>query len=484
MTNRGKTKITRSAANAGQTTRGAVANKRAKHDNTSNCPEQVSGDASETSLLRAEVESLRGALEEERRMNKLLISQNTSTYYASPLATLQHPRCSTIPVHGSPAQHCAEIITQAEQLDFKPRLNTSSYVNVVSEPEERDVMLLGLQVNIADQTVYPASFALHNNVVNMVASLWNCPRPDDFEEYGCYAGAGTVGSTEACLLAGLALKLRWMAWYARNLDVSHKDVRALQPNIVISTLFQAAWEKLFKYMGVEPKFISPKLDSPFISGKEVADACDEKTIGVVCIMGNHYGGHYDPVWEVDSALKGLNERMGWQIGIHVDAASGGFIAPFQPELPAWDFRLESVLSISASGHKFGASCIGTGWLVLRQRKDLGEHIAISVSYLGGKADSYTLNFSRPASGIYVQYYKFLRLGMSGYQALCDNMMANAKVIRDALSAMTHSSGRPRFQILDAGDTCCLPVVAARLNPELHLPYDDIDLQHALAEAHW
>ena len=199
-------------------------------------------------------------------------------------------------------------------------------------------------------------------------------------------------------------------------------------------------------------------------------------------MGNHYAGHYDPVWDVSRVVDEVNRERNLQVGIHVDAASGGFIAPFQT-LPAWDFRLPNILSISASGHKYGESCCGTGWIVWRERMNLSEHVATSVSYLGGKADSYTLNFSRPASGIYVQYYKFLRYGLAGYQQVCDNMMGNAKYIRDGLKAMTWK-GQPRFTLLDHGDEGCLPVVAARLNPACGFTYDDIDLQHALSQHHW
>merc|ERR1719203_1329415 len=142
-------------------------------------------------------------------------------------------------------------------------------------------------------------------------------------------------------------------------------------------------------------------------------------------------------------LQKLNESMGLQVGMHIDAASGGFVAPFQDDMPAWDFRLPTVLSISASGHKFGESVCGTGWVVWRQREGLSEHVAISVSYLGGKADSYTLNFSRPASGIFVQHYKFHRLGWEGYDMLNKNRMANAKYLRDAMVKMTHKD-KPRF----------------------------------------
>jgi glutamate decarboxylase len=252
---------------------------------------------------------------------------------------------------------------------------------------------------------------------------------------------------------------------------------------VISSCYQAAWEKLFRYMDIEPRLVQPSAQTFTIDPEHVRDKIDEHTIGVVCIMGNHYGGQYDPVWAVDEVVQEVNAAKDLQVGIHVDAASGGFIAPFQPDLPAWDFRLPSVLSISASGHKYGESCCGTGWVVWRKREGLSEHVAISVTYLGGKADSYTLNFSRPASGVYVQFYKLLRHGLSGFRQCCENMMQNAKFIRDGLKAMTHQ-GLPRFILLDAGDDGCLPVVTARLNPACELSYDDIDLQHVLAQHHW
>merc|ERR1719401_808910 len=405
-------------------------------------------------------------------------------YYASTQALLREPDDISMPAAGTQPQHCLRMVKDHHALDCKETLNTSSYVNVVFEPEELEVANIGLSINLADQTVYPQSFKVHNTVLNMVAHLWNCPKPADFDDYGAYAGAGTVGSTEACLLGGLCLKFRWRKWYAKKHGMTEDQVRGVYPNLVMSTCYQAAWEKLFRYMDVQPKFVTPSKATFTLTAEEVKPHIDDKTIGVVCILGNHYGGQYDPVWDVDAMLSKLNKEKGWQVGIHVDAASGGFVAPFQEGLPAWDFRLPNVLSISASGHKFGESVCGTGWVVWRQRQDLSDNVAISVSYLGGKADSYTLNFSRPASGIFVQYYKFNRLGRVGYKALCDNRMANAKYLRDALKAMKHTDGRPKFIILDAGDTHCLSVVAAYLNPELKLPYDDIDLQHQILQSHW
>jgi glutamate decarboxylase len=364
-------------------------------------------------------------------------------------------------------------------LDCNERLNTSSYVNVVFEPEEERVAVMGMKINLADQTVYPSSFQMHDEVVNMLADLWNAPPAED----GQHAGAGTVGSTEACLLAGLALKFRWRHWYRQKFGLTEAEVRGVYPNIVMSSCYQACWEKFFKYMDVEPILVKPPYQTMNVGGKELAAHCNERTIAVVGILGNHYGGQYDRIWEINECIEELNRDKGWQIGIHVDAASGGFIAPFQKDLPAWDFRCKNVMSISASGHKFGQSVCGTGWVVWRQRKELSEHVAVSVSYLGGKGDSYTLNFSRPASGVYVQFYKFMRLGLSGYRELETNMMTNARIIREGMKCMM-KHGKPRFVILDAGDEHCLPVVTAMLNPELQLAYDAIRLQYVIAESHW
>mmetsp|Transcript_9973 Transcript_9973/g.30205 ORF Transcript_9973/g.30205 Transcript_9973/m.30205 type:complete len:512 (-) Transcript_9973:91-1626(-) len=404
-------------------------------------------------------------------------------YYDSVYVLGELPK--ELPVEGMSARHVASTIIDQHELDFPEKLNTSSYVTVVEEPEEEKVALVGLKVNLADQTVYPSSFDLHDRCVSMIAKLWHAP--DGF------AGAGCVGSTEACLLAGLALKFRWRAAYAKKIGKPHHDpaVRGQYPNLVISTMFQAAWEKLFKYMDIEPRFVTPSVEGPEKAGagwrvdpSRVAAEIDDKTIGVVVIMGNHYSGHYDPVLKVAEVVRAVNKAKGLDVGIHVDAASGGFVAPFQDGLEKWDFRVPEVLSISASGHKFGQSCCGTGWVVWRERDDLADHVAISVSYLGGSADSFTLNFSRPATGVYVQFYKFLRLGASGYRRVCDNMMAVAARIRSGIAALKRADGTPFVQLLDAGDTHCLPVVTARVNPALDAPYDDIDLQHAIAQEHW
>ena len=422
--------------------------------------------------------------EVERLQARLASVQGTQDgYYESPLVKTDWFKLRRMPEQGLDRRVVRQVVEDAHALDFDHRLNTSSYVNVALDPEEEAIALLGLRVNLADQTVYPQSYQLHDTTVNMIGGLWNCPEGPDFKDFGVFPGAGTAGSTEACLLAGLALKFRWRAWYAQRCGMTVEETAKVRPNLVISTCYQAAWEKLFRYMDVEPRLVPPSVETFTLDAAKLPDVIDERTMGVVCIMGNHYGGHYDPVQEISDVIDEINAEHGYRVGIHVDAASGGFIAPFQDGLPPWDFRVGNVLSISASGHKYGESICGTGWIVWRHRQHLSEQIAIAVTYLGGRAESYTLNFSRPAAGVYVQYYKLLHYGMSGYRQCCENMMANAAYLRAGLRSMRHG-GKPRFVLLDNGDDDCLPVVTARLNPECQLPYDDFDLQNALAQHHW
>jgi len=384
-----------------------------------------------------------------------------------------------IPKNSNSSQKIYNTIKNNILLDFKPQLNTSSYVNVNLEEDEQKIALMGLKINLADQTVYPQSYKVHNKVVEMIARLWNCPKPLNSE----YAGAATVGSTEACLLAGLAFKFRWRKWYADNHEVEYSDTLKIRPNMVISSCYQAAWEKLAKYMDIDLNIITPSSSTFTLNPDDVANAINAQTIGVVCIMGNHYGGQYDSVSEITEFVERVNAAKNYRVGIHVDAASGGFIAPFQKEVGEWDFRLKNVLSISSSGHKYGQSCCGTGWIVWREKENLSEHVATSVTYLGGEADSYTLNFSRPASGVYLQYFKLLHYGIQGYEYCCKSMMKHADIIRKNLAKMQYK-GKSRFVFLDNGNKNCLPVVTAMLNPECEFSYNDIDLQNALAQHLW
>lgn len=282
----------------------------------------------------------------------------------------------------------------------------------------------------------------------------------------------------------MAAKRRWQSWRTERHGLTKDKARAIQPNIVISSTCQAVWEKLFRHFDVTPALVHPNLlnDKMAADLKRLAPSCNEKTIAVVATLGNHCNGMHDPVWKINTEVQKLSEASGWQIGAHVDAASGGFVTPFQvPCPPPFDFHLPTALSISSSGHKFGESICGTGWLAFRERRNLAEHVGVSASCLGGQSDSMTLNFSCPASGACVQCYKLLRLGREGFCSKIANQMSNAMHIRSFLKRLARpGASKPRFVTLDGSDSCSLPVVAAWLNPDIQLPHNDVDPQRALS----
>ena len=107
-----------------------------------------------------------------------------------------------------------------------------------------------------------------------------------------------------------------------------------------------------------------------MNAEEVLKRVDENTIGVVPTLGVTFTCDFEPVKEVSEALDKLQEETGLNIPIHVDGASGGFLAPFvYPDLE-WDFRLPRVKSINTSGHKFGLAPLGVVWVIWRDEEDL------------------------------------------------------------------------------------------------------------------
>ena len=212
------------------------------------------------------------------------------------------------------------------------------------------------------------------------------------------------------MLGGMAMKRRWEA--GRKAEGKPID----KPNLITGPV-QVCWHKFTRYWDVEHREIPMDRDRLLMTPEEVLKLCDENTIGVVPTLGVTFTGGYEPVAAVSQALDQLQRETGLDIPIHVDGASGGFLAPFcAPDL-VWDFRLPRVRSINASGHKFGLSPLGVGWVLWREQADLPEELIFWVNYLGGNMRDIALNFSRPGGQVACQYYNFLRLGFEGYSKI-------------------------------------------------------------------
>jgi glutamate decarboxylase len=214
---------------------------------------------------------------------------------------------------------------------------------------------------------------------------------------------------------------------------------------------QVCWEKFCRYWEVEPRHVPLEGERFHLTAQEAVKLCDENTIGVVAVLGSTFDGSYENVKEINDALEKLNTARGWQIPIHVDAASGGFVAPFlQPDLE-WDFRVPLVASINTSGHKYGLVYPGVGWVIWRNKAGLPEDLIFHCNYLGGDLPNFALNFSRPGSQVIAQYYNFVRLGKDGYRRIHQVSQDVAMYLSSEIDKM------PEFRRLTDGST--IPVFA-------------------------
>ncbi|MED3563687.1 glutamate decarboxylase [Bacillus xiapuensis] len=347
-----------------------------------------------------------------------------------------------IPDQGMISETAYQMIHDEITLDSKPLLNLASFVTTWMEPSADRLYAESYNKNLIDKCEYVQTTAIEDRCVRMLAELWHSPRPLHT------IGVSTTGSSEACMLGGLALKRRWQK--ARKKQGKPID----RPNIVFSSTVQIVWKKFANYWDVEPRYVNISPDCLSIDPEGVIAAVDENTIGIVTTFGVTYTGLYEPVEKIAKALDDLQSKTGLDIPIHVDAASGGFVAPFlQPDL-VWDFQLPRVKSINVSGHKYGLVYPGIGWIIWREPEELPEDLIFHVSYLGGNIPTFTLSFSRPSAQVLLQYYNFLRLGKAGYY----EVQKASQTVALFLSNVIQSIGP--FEVLTDGSD--IPVLTWRL----------------------
>lgn len=375
----------------------------------------------------------------------------------------------TIPKHRLPhgtqdARAALRFVQDELMLDGNARQNLATFVTTWMEPEAAMLIQASLEKNIIDKDEYPQSAEIERRCVNMLANLWRAPEPTGGADA---VGCSTTGSSEAAMLAGMALKWRWRA----RREAAGQD--AGKPNLVMGANVQVCWEKFARYWDVEARLV-PLEGATHLTAQQAAAACDENTIGVVAVLGSTFDGSYEPVAEIAAALDKLAADTGVDVPLHVDAASGGFIAPFlDPQLP-WDFRLDRVKSINSSGHKYGLVYPGVGWVLWRSEDDLPKDLIFSVDYLGGSMPTFALNFSRPAAQVIAQYYVLVRYGFEGYRRIQQRSRDIARFIADGVE----KTGR--FSLLSRGDE--LPVLAFKLGaPESYSVYD---VSHELRSFGW
>ncbi|HLI38089.1 MAG TPA: glutamate decarboxylase [Streptosporangiaceae bacterium] len=365
--------------------------------------------------------------------------------------------------HGMLPATALQVVRDELILDGNARLNLATFVTTWMEPEAERLMAECFGKNMIDKDEYPQTADLERRCVSILAHLWHAPGGGDA------TGCSTTGSSEACMLGGMALLWRWR----QRRRAEGKD--ASRPNLVMGANVQVCWEKFCRYWEVEPRMAPMEPGSLHLTADKAIPLCDENTIGVVAIMGSTMDGSFEPVQQISDALDRLQAGRGLDIPVHVDGASGGFVAPFlRPDLP-WDFRVGRVASINASGHKYGLVYPGVGWVVWRDAAALPEDLVFSVNYLGGNMPTFALNFSRPGAQVAAQYYNFLRLGFEGYRRVQQACQDVALYLSGEIAKMGP------FELLTDGSD--LPVFAFRLRDGV-TGYSVFDLSERLRQRGW
>ncbi len=360
----------------------------------------------------------------------------------------------------SPGQAYA-LIHDELMLDGRAKLNLATFVTTWMEPEAEKLMAETFDKNIIDKDEYPQTAEIEKRCVRIVSNL--------FHASDSSVGASSIGSSEAVMLAGMAFKWNWKK---RQKQQNRSTDR---PNLILGANVQVVWEKFCRYWEVEPRYIPMEKGRYVITPDEVISRCDENTIGVVAILGTTFTGEFEPIKEINDALAELNAKKPWMIPLHVDAASGGFVAPFlHPELE-WDFRLSEVKSINVSGHKYGLVYPGIGFVVWRDKECLPEELIFRVNYLGGDMPTFTLNFSRPGNQVIAQYYNFLRLGHKGYRKIMKALQETAMHLSGEIAKMA------AFELVSTGES--EPVFAFKLRDEINA-YSVFNISQKLREKGW
>ena len=364
---------------------------------------------------------------------------------------------------GTGTEVAYDLISNELLLDGSARLNLATFVTTWMPPPAAALMAKTADKNMIDKDEYPQTAEIERRCVNIIGRLWHAPGEGDV------TGCSTTGSSEAAMLGGLALKWRWR----ERMKAAGKPTD--RPNLVTGVNVQVCWEKFCRYWDVEPRLVPMEGDRLHLGAKEAAARCDENTIGVVAVLGSTFDGSYEPIGEICTALDRLAAGGGPDVPVHVDGASGGFVAPFvQPDL-VWDFRLPRVQSINASGHKYGLVYPGVGWAIWRDKEALPRDLVFDVNYLGGSMPTFALNFSRPGSEVIAQYYMFVSLGAEGYRAVQQGSSRVAQHIAREIAAIG-----PYRLLTDGSD---LPVFAFTLKPEVE-NYTVFDVSARLRENGW
>ena len=410
-------------------------------------------------------------MEKEQILDEIGLEQN----FLGSIESGQSLPTDVMPEHPMPANIASQLVEHYRLNEAKANQNLATFCTTQMEPEAEKLMTNALNTNAIDKSEYPKTAAMENYCVSMLAHLWGIPKSEKM--YKDFIGTSTVGSSEGCMLGGLALLMSWKH-RAENIGFDIKDLHHHQPNLVIMSGYQVVWEKFCTYWNVELRQVPIDQDHMSMDMDRVMDYVDENTIGIVGIQGITYTGAVDDIQRLDKLVDEYNKSAVMPVKIHVDGAFGAMFAPFVDGFNPWDFRLKNVVSINVSGHKYGMVYPGVGWIVWRHNTEeyLPKEMRFEVPYLGSTVDSIAINFSHSGAHVVGQYYNFIRFGFKGYKAIMENVRNVSKKITNELENIGI------FEIVNDGSQ--LPINCWKLVDNADVNWNLYDLESELSKFGW
>ena len=289
-------------------------------------------------------------------------------------------------------------------LDGNARQNLATFCQTWEEPEVHKLMDLAIDKNMIDKDEYPQTAEIERRCVHMLADLWNAP------DAGNTVGCSAIGSSEACMLGGMAAKWRWRAKRAAEGKPDRQAQHGLRAG-------PGGLAQVRPVLG--------RRDPRGPDGARAATAWTPRR----CSSGSTRTPSWwcrpsgsptpGPTSRCSSSPRPSTSCQERDRARHRHPRRRGQRGPSWPRSArptcVWDFRVPRVKSISTSGHKFGLAPLGVGWVLWRDAAELPDDLIFHVTYLGGDMPVFQINFSRPAGQIVAQYYDFIRLGREGYR---------------------------------------------------------------------
>ncbi|MFJ4044502.1 pyridoxal phosphate-dependent decarboxylase family protein [Microbacterium sp. NPDC089987] len=308
---------------------------------------------------------------------------------------------------------------------------------------------LARPLNGLDPTVFPSIAAMERDVIGFSRRMLHGGRS--------VVGTVTSGGTESCLLAVKTARDLWRRSRAGAPEIA-------RPRLLAPATVHAAFIKAAQLFDLEFDAVPCSPDG-VVRASDLVERLDDDVALVVVSAPSYPTGMLDPIAEVAAAASARG------IACHVDSCFGGFVLPRWPGLPAWDFRVAGVTSISADLHKFGYAPKGVSVLLQRGRRRHRAQFFATTGWAGYPVVNPTLLGSRSASPLAAAWAITQHLGDDGYRRL------TGSIHRVALAVTVAVDGIPGLRVI--GDPIG-PAIA--LGADAGVPASERVDPHRLADA--